>query len=99
MVDPKRVRILHSGTPVAGPVVYVMGRDFRVDDNWALLYAQEKAKALGAPLCVLVHIGENFIRATERQHSFFIEGLKEISPELESLGIPFFVTFGDWKRR
>jgi hypothetical protein len=45
-----------SGPSPAGPgahggcVVYWMSRDQRVQDNWALLYAQQEALALGVPL-------------------------------------------------
>lgn len=96
-VDQRRVRVLREGVPTHGPVVYIMGRDFRVEHNWALVYAQEKAKELGVPLCVLVHFGKNFIGASRRQHVFMVEGLEEIAPELEELGIPLFVTIGDWR--
>ncbi len=98
MVDKRRVRVLREGNMGSGPVVYVMGRDFRAQDNWALLYAQEKAKAAKVPLGVLVHFGKNFIATNERQHDFLIEGLKEVSAELEALNIPFFITIGDWKK-
>lgn len=39
----KRARILKEGKMGAGPVIYWMSRDQRVQDNWALLFAQEKA--------------------------------------------------------
>ncbi len=98
MVDPRRVRVLRPGEQGTGPVVYVMGRDFRAHDNWALLYAAEQARAAKVPLGVLVHFGKNFIATNARQHRFLIEGLKEVAGELESLNIPFFITMGDWKK-
>lgn len=97
-VDKRRVRILRDGEVGAGPVVYIMGRDFRAGDNWALLYAQEQALKNRVPLCVLVHMGQNQLKTTARQHDFFIRGLQETATELERHHIPFFITFGDWKK-
>lgn len=98
MIDESRVRILRDGKHTKGPVVYVMGRDFRMEDNWALLYAQEKALERKVPLCVLVHLGKNHIMSPKRQHHFFIDGLQETAAEIEQHNIPFFVTVGDWKK-
>ncbi len=98
MVDERRVRILREGNVGSGPVLYVMGRDFRAQDNWALLYAQEQAKKHKVPLGVLVHFGRNLVQTNERHHSFLVEGLQETATELESNGIPFFLTFGNWEQ-
>lgn len=97
-VDRRRVRTLREGTFDGDSVVYVMSRDFRASDNWALLYAQEIALAHKVPLCVLVHFGKNFIETNERQHRFLIDGLEEVARDLEFSNIPFFLTFGDWKK-
>jgi hypothetical protein len=44
-VNLNRVRILKKVTKKKkGPVIYLMNRDHRVEDNWALLYAQMKAE-------------------------------------------------------
>ncbi len=96
--DQRRARVLRPGEQGNGPVVYVMGRDFRAHDNWALLYAAEKARMAKVPLGVLVHFGTNFIATSERQHHFLTGGLKELSAELKDLNIPLFVTSGDWKK-
>lgn len=97
MVDERRVRILKEAKFQTGPVVYIMGRDFRVEDNWALLYAQELALKHKVPLAVLVHFGKNIVETNARQHDFLIDGLQEVAAELESLKIPFFITYGDWQ--
>jgi len=43
MIHDKRVFQLKSDDEKPGPVIYWMNRDQRVDDNWALLHAQEIA--------------------------------------------------------
>jgi deoxyribodipyrimidine photo-lyase len=44
MINPKRIRKLKDGKQEKGPVVYWMSRDQRVQDNWALSFAVEKAQ-------------------------------------------------------
>ncbi len=46
----KRVRVIKDGQIVRGPVVYWMSRDQRVDDNWAMVYAQSLAESSNAEL-------------------------------------------------
>ncbi|RJQ62063.1 MAG: hypothetical protein C4517_06990 [Stygiobacter sp.] len=45
----KRLRILPEGNQKVGPIVYWIQRDQRVHDNWALLYAQDKAIEMKLP--------------------------------------------------
>jgi deoxyribodipyrimidine photo-lyase len=42
-MNNKRVRISKKGVMRAGPVLYWMSRDQRINDNWSLLLAQELA--------------------------------------------------------
>ena len=49
-MDDRRVRILKDAPELRGPVVYWMSRDQRARDNWALIFAQEKAMELKCPL-------------------------------------------------
>ncbi|MBN1380162.1 MAG: hypothetical protein JXA41_00650 [Deltaproteobacteria bacterium] len=41
--NKSRVQTLKEGTVEHGPVAYWMSRDQRVEDNWALLWAQDLA--------------------------------------------------------
>jgi hypothetical protein len=50
MVDKKRIRILKGDNTIYGSIVYWMSRDQRINDNWALLFAQELAREKKAPL-------------------------------------------------
>lgn len=90
-----RLRILQDGISNPGPVVYWMQRDQRVHDNWALLYAQEKAIERNVPLFVLFNLVPDFLEATIRQYGFMIKGLQEVESGLSKYNIPFVITTGD----
>ncbi len=94
MVNEKRVRLLKAGNQSNGAVVYWMSRDQRVHDNWALLYAQQKALASNVPLYVIFTLVPEFHEATLRQYDFMIKGLQEVESELKKFNIPFFLRPG-----
>ena len=95
MVDPKRARILSEHPFQAGPVVYWMSRDQRVNDNWALLYAQELATRRAAPLAAVFCLAPRFLESGSRQYNFMLAGLKEVEQSLSRLGIAFRLLYGD----
>jgi deoxyribodipyrimidine photo-lyase len=94
----KRVRTLKEGTEKRGQVVYWMSRDQRVEDNWALLYAQELALQMKAPLAVIFCLAPQFLNATLRQFGFMLKGLEEVEKSLTALKIPFFIRRG-WPKK
>jgi len=94
----KRVRTLKDGTTKKGQVVYWMSRDQRVEDNWALLYAQELAVQMKAPLAVVFCLVPQFLNATLRQFDFMLKGLKQVEKGLTDLKIPFFLIRG-WPKK
>lgn len=93
-VDPRRIFTLNKAPHNDGPVVYWMSRDQRVHDNWALLYAQEKAHERGQPLVVAFCLTPTFLEATIRQYGFMLKGLQEGEEELQKLHIPFYLLPG-----
>ena len=95
MVDPKRTRILSEHSLQAGPGVYWMSRDQRVNDNWALLYAQQLAISQSAPLAVAFCLAPHFMGAGSRQYNFMLAGLKEVERRLARLDIAFCLLYGD----
>jgi deoxyribodipyrimidine photo-lyase len=95
MVNRARLRPLNQAPLDQGLVVYWMSRDQRVRDNWALLYAQELALALGQPLGVVFCLAPAFLGATLRQYAFMLRGLREIASDLGDLNMPFFLLQGD----
>jgi deoxyribodipyrimidine photo-lyase len=94
MVNPKRVRVLQQGKAAPGPVLYWMSRDQRVQDNWALLFAQELALQRRAPLVVAFCLVRGFLGATRRQYRFMLQGLAEVEESLAAKGIPFCLLTG-----
>lgn len=93
-VNEKRIRVLSGDDPPKGPVVYWMSRDQRVNDNWALLYAQERALELKRPLLVVFCLVPSFLGATMRQYGFMIKGLEETEERLRGKNIPFLLLSG-----
>lgn len=95
VVHPERVRALRPGDFGEGPVIYWMRRDQRARDNWALLYAQDLAVALGRPLAVAFCLAPGFLGAARRQYVFMLGGLRGVARDLAGLDIPFLLVEGD----
>jgi deoxyribodipyrimidine photo-lyase len=94
LIDGKRFRLRNTAPPKGGGVLYWMQRDQRVEDNWALLYAQECAKNAQVPLLVLFNLVPQFGNTTLRHYDFMFKGLQEVEAELLSRNIPFILTEG-----
>jgi deoxyribodipyrimidine photo-lyase len=71
-----------------------MSRDQRVRDNWALIFAQEKALEKKSPLLVAFCLNPDFLGATLRQYTFMLKGLEETAQKLKDYKIPFFLLPG-----
>ncbi len=95
MINEKRIRLLQKGTETNGPVVYWMSRDQRVNDNWALLFAQQLALEKKIPLVVIYNLVPNFLEATIRQYGFMLKGLMELESKITEYHIPFFLLRGN----
>ncbi len=76
-------------------VIYWMSRDQRVDDNYALLYAQQLAAEYKTKLIVVFNLVPIFYDATIRQFDFMLKGLQEVEEQLNNLNIPFKMLMGD----
>ena len=72
-------------------VLYWMQSSQRVEDNWALSYAIQAANSLGLPIVVYFGLTTEFPEANFRHYWFMVEGLKEVSTTLQSLGVRFVV--------
>jgi deoxyribodipyrimidine photo-lyase len=94
-VKHERVRTLKEGKEAPGAVAYWMSRDQRVDDNWALIFAQELAIEKRSPLFVVFCMAPQFLEATMRHYDFMLAGLKEVEQRLNTLKVPFFAITGD----
>jgi deoxyribodipyrimidine photo-lyase len=94
MVNRKRMRLLKGGDKRGGPIAYWMSRDQRVEDNWALLAAQELALVERGPLAVVFCLVPEFLDATMRQYGFMLKGLQNVEKKLAEKNIPFFLLRG-----
>ena len=91
----KRVRIIKEGKSRTGAVVYWMSRDQRVQDNWALLFAQKIASENKSPLAVVFCLAPSFLNAAIRQYGFMIRGLKEVESSVRRKNISFHLLAGN----
>lgn len=87
----RRVRKLQRGTPGKGPVVYWMWREQRVEDNWALLAAQQEAVIQDKPLLVVFCSLLGDKSSNRLQMSFMQPGLVAIEQQLADLGISWLI--------
>lgn len=95
LVHPARVRLHNDHAPRNGPVVHWLSRDQRAGDNWALLFAAERARETGAPLIAVFGLDPAYPGATARQYRFMLAGLAETEADLRAHGIPLVVLPGD----
>lgn len=90
----KRVYKLNNKAYKRGPVVYWMSRDQRVFDNWALIYAQQKAMEYKTELKIIFVLVPEFLEATIRHYGFMLKGMQELERDLKTLNIPFEILLG-----
>ena len=94
--NQKRARTLNKAKlekGKSGNVLYWMSRDQRVEDNWALLYAQKMAMELECGLlvgfCLLAYPSANL-----RSYDFMVRGLKELEGESLAKKVPLVLKIG-----
>ncbi len=92
--DSTRVLPLNNHPASDGAVLYWMQRDERVHENWALLYAQERAENRKVPLYVVFNLVPSFGEAPLRAYGFLLRGLEEVERELARFNIQLLVPTG-----
>ncbi|CAF0785203.1 unnamed protein product [Adineta steineri] len=75
-------------------ILYWMSRDQRVQDNWAMLYAQRLALKQQLPLHVAFCLVPTFLAAPLRAYRFMLKGLREVERECQQLNIAFHLLTG-----
>lgn len=90
-----RIRKLNAKRLEKGRVIYWMSRDQRVEDNWALIAAQQIAISNQSELIVVFNLLHNFLNAPIRHFDFMLNGLVEEVKKLEALNIGFELLYGD----
>jgi deoxyribodipyrimidine photo-lyase len=92
----ERIKKLNDFTEIKEKqqVVYWMSRDQRVEDNWALIFADGLSKDNNCTLKILFTLTDNFLLAQEKQFIFMLEGLKKLEKKLTCLNIEFIILKG-----
>lgn len=86
-----RARKLNDIEYKGGKIFYLMSRDQRIKDNWALIYAIDLVKEYDANFEVVFYLKPDFLGATLRQYDFMLKGLKRINEKLRKLNISFSI--------
>lgn len=92
-----RARNTHAAIAPQGPVVYWINRDMRLADNWALLHAQDVARAHNRELHIVYNIVPNYLGGGRRQWEFKKAALQELEEAAHEKGIEFSVVLGEEK--
>ncbi|KAK7078105.1 hypothetical protein SK128_017255, partial [Halocaridina rubra] len=96
--NKKRVEMLSKAEEIpdnCDGIVYWMSRDQRVQDNWALLFAQRLALKNKMSLHVAFCLVPKFLDAAYRHYHFLLKGLEEVEKECQQLGIEFHLLLGE----
>lgn len=91
-IDITRQLQLYSANESGSMVVYVMSRDQRVRDNFALLAAQRAAMQKKVPLLVLFNVLPRTGWRAQEHIIFMLQGLENVAASLGALNIPFIMT-------
>lgn len=86
-VDKNRVHKLNNKPIKDGDIIYISSREFRLEDNWAVLFGLELAKEHNAKFKVLINIKEKAV--SERQKPFLEDNIATFKKNLETNKIDF----------
>src|ERR1700712_2845884 len=81
---------LEKRAPVNGDyVLYWMASTPRFDENWALRFATLEADRLGLPLLIHHGLDPSYPYASDRVHTFVMQGARELSARARELGLSY----------
>jgi deoxyribodipyrimidine photo-lyase len=70
-------------------VLYWMQTTQRFEDNWALRFATLEADRVGKPLLILQGLDPTPAHASDRFHTFVLEGARELAARAQDLGLTY----------
>ncbi|MBM4281181.1 MAG: FAD-dependent oxidoreductase [Deltaproteobacteria bacterium] len=85
----RRSRVLVNGAPREGLVVYWMRVAVRGHENPALDAAIAAANDLGTSVLVYHAVSERYPYASDRHHTFILEGARDVARELAARGVAY----------
>lgn len=86
-VEPQRVFKLNKKEILRGDVYYIMSRDFRVEDNWGIIYAENFAKEYKRKLKVIIYLDLKLY--SKHQWAFISDFLRPLKENLEENKIDY----------
>lgn len=86
-INPNRVLKLNSKNIKDGDIVYISSRELRLEDNWAVIFADNLAKKHNKNLKVIIFSDKRL--CSERQQEFRMEGLNFFTKNLALNNIKF----------
>ena len=75
--------------PEGDIVLYLMQSTQRIHDNWALRYATIEADRLNRPLLIIHELDPDYEHASDRMHTFALEGARDVARDAEAAGYTF----------
>lgn len=94
---PERISKLNKNEIQKGVIVYLMTREFRLEDNWGLLFALELAQNQGKKLKILADINE--IAPSDRQKEFFEKRRNFLEKNFAANKLDFEICDGFWQKK
>ena len=94
-IHKSRSQVINDAETGPGPVVYWMSREQRLEDNWALIFAKERATQSKTPLYIVFCLVPKFLHAGKRQYEFMLRGLEETARQARDLNIVFLFRRGE----
>lgn len=70
-VNPNRIFKLNNKEIIDGDIFYIMSRELRIEDNWALIFGLELAEKHNKKLKIIINLPEY----SKKQEPFLMEGL------------------------
>lgn len=92
VVNPNRIYKLNSKDTFYKSFVYLMNREQRVCDNWALVFSQQLALQYKQPIIVLFFLDKT-VKVNSRRLEFMMKGLEQVKADLEEKNIIFRIIF------
>lgn len=70
-------------------VLYWMQSTHRLDENWALRAATRAANKIGRPLVIHQGLDPSYPHASDRHHTFMLEGARETAQRADEIGLHY----------
>jgi len=70
-------------------ILYWMQSTQRLEENWALRLATIEADRLGRPLLIVQCLGPTYEHASDRFHTFVLEGARGVAERADSVGLTY----------